>query len=74
MAINNGISDLYFNHDKSEAENPPVHNRGQPAQFGGYDETLLGLNAGNFVLMLEIAGVQNIPTTDELIADFYSRR
>lgn len=34
MTVNTGVSDLYFNYDKSEAEKP----RGSKNEFAGYED------------------------------------
>jgi hypothetical protein len=71
--INNGLSDLFFNHDKDDAQ--MYENSKTGIVFAGYDETLLQQNADNFIAMLATAGLSpaSIPTSDQLIEDFNSR-
>jgi hypothetical protein len=71
--INNGLSDLFFNHDKDDAK--MYENSKTGVVFAGYDETLLQQNADNFIAMLATAGLStaSIPTSDQLIEDFNSR-
>lgn len=67
--VNDGISDIWFNYDKSSAE---LTDQGK---FAGYDQAVLRVIAGDFRGSLEYAGFapQIIPTVDDLIADFNER-
>lgn len=66
--MNDGISDLWFNHDKSAAENP----KGPKGEFAGYDESRLNECAETFRNMLRMAGIAP-PSVEDLIADFEAR-
>lgn len=66
--MNIGVSDLYFNHEKNEAELPPDHQ----GVWQGYDRQKLKENASYFCVMLQHAGIEP-PSVDDLIADFESR-
>lgn len=64
--LNMYVSDLYFNHDKSECEK---YDRGN---FAGYDEVALAANAEGFAVMVKgLCGDEIAPA--DLVADFYHR-
>lgn len=67
MKVNPWISDLFFNHDLSEAH---VHDGA--GKFAGYDDVKLREEAALFLNCLYQLGVA-VPTIDELIADYYNR-
>lgn len=67
MAIDQNISDLFFNTDFSGCGNND--DRGK---FIGYDHAKLQAEADMFLNCLQRLGVP-APSRDELIADFYGR-
>lgn len=67
--INIGVSDLWFNTDKTEALNPMINDI-----FDGYDEEKLQDLAENFIINLSMAGVDTSNLNSMiLIEDFYNR-
>lgn len=71
MTIDGNISDLFFNTDNSGAVIINVGPAGSRC-YGGYEEEKLRDNAKMFIACLQRLGCQ-VPTVDELIADFYRR-
>lgn len=69
VQINTGVSDLWFNHDKSNAI---VKNA--KGEYEGYALIELSQIADDFIVMLSLAGVDigNL-SAEVLIADFYKR-
>lgn len=67
MAINGNISDLFFNTDVSGAAEHDAS-----GQFTGYDDAKLREEARLFLNCLIRLDVE-VPTADDLIADFYAR-
>lgn len=65
--ISNCISDLFFNQDVSDA------NTYKDGKFDGYDHAKMVANAIPFLTSLEHLGVRELPSVEELIADFYAR-
>ena len=68
MAVDLNISDLFFNYDTSSAK------RANPrAEFDGYDEKALAELAQVFLVQLAPICSVELPTVDELVADFFER-
>lgn len=67
MGINQNISDLFFNTDLSGAAKEDAQGK-----FDGYDEVKLLDEAMMFLGSLSRLGV-DIPTSEDLIDDFYKR-
>lgn len=68
MAVNINISDLFFNHDFET-----VITRGDQDVFLGYDPERLVAEAGTFLGHLDRLGVAELPSAEELVADFRGR-
>lgn len=67
MAIDQNVSDLFFNTDVSDTV---LHDA--KGQFNGYDEKRLADEADMFLASLSWLGIAT-PSRDDLIADFYGR-
>lgn len=69
--IPTALSDLFFNHDLSDA----YHDGADPEDDGAtrFDADKLAAEARIFLDCLEALGVGGLPTTSELIEDFYGR-
>lgn len=63
------VSDLFFNHDLSGAHRTSDGSGG----FDGYDDAKLHEEAAFVLRCLDKLGVQGLPSTEQLVADFYSR-
>ena len=61
--VNIILSDLFFNHDNSDAFN----------EEGELDNAQLLQNAEDFLVMLDELGVVELPTARELCEDFWER-
>lgn len=67
MTIDQNISDLFFNTDLSGTHLPEVEGK-----FAGYDEAKLQDEALMFLGSLTRLGI-DVPTSDDLIENFYAR-
>lgn len=68
MGVNQNISDLFFNRDFSGCKE--VDSKGQ---FAGFNEEKMREEAKTFLDALNNLSVVDIPSDDELLADFYGR-
>lgn len=66
--VNINISDLFFNHDVEVAVT-----RGTGDAFLGFDPERFVEIAGTFLGHLERLGVTQLPTPEELVADYRER-
>lgn len=67
MKINGNISDLFFNTDLEDTKKKDAH-----GNFNGFDEEKLNEEASSFLASLQWLGVE-VPSCEDLIADFYAR-
>jgi hypothetical protein len=75
MAVATAISDLFFNHDLSEAKIPDSGKLNEIAFADdrmGYRVSVLTGIAQGMLDLLDSLGVA-VPTAEELVADFYAR-